>query len=176
MNLDILISGVGGRVLYWHRALADGHGTGSGRAPRSNRHGQREARWSAMSDRCGYTAIIPDRRLISWGWSLPKQPGHLTNKAGRNCLTGTTTIVPATVSGRVHLRPEASQITLKNRPARCFLDLEELSAGRPCQDRQRGHPGRPFDSPGAAFRFGPNAPGDPALCPRTIFGIKPARL
>jgi len=186
MNLDILISGVGGQgSVLASRALALA-AMEQGLAVRTSEViGMAQREGSVVSHvRIGeelYGAIIPDRRAdFLLGLELAETARALNKlKPGGTVLAGTTTIVPATVQlGLSTYDREAITNYIKKQAGKVFFSGPggTVPPGGPCQDRQRGHSGRPFDPPGAALRSGPNAPGHPALCPRAIFRIKPARL
>jgi indolepyruvate ferredoxin oxidoreductase beta subunit len=141
MNLDILISGVGGQgSVLASRALAL-TAMERGLAVRTSEViGMAQREGSVVSHvRIGeelYGAIIPDRRAdFLLGLELAETARALNKlKPGGIVLTGTTTIVPATVQlGLSTYDREAITNYIKKQAGKVFfLDLEELS-------RRAGH-------------------------------------
>lgn len=141
MNLDILISGVGGQgSVLASRALALA-AMERGLAVRTSEViGMAQREGSVVSHvRIGeelYGAIIPDRRAdFLLGLELAETARALNKlKPGGTVLTGTTTIVPATVQlGLSTYDREAITNYIKKQAGKVFfLDLEELS-------RRAGH-------------------------------------
>ncbi len=141
MNLDILISGVGGQgSVLASRALALA-AMEQGLAVRTSEViGMAQREGSVVSHvRIGeelYGAIIPDRRAdFLLGLELAETARALNKlKPGGTVLAGTTTIVPATVQlGLSTYDREAITNYIKKQAGKVFfLDLEELS-------RRAGH-------------------------------------